>query len=579
MRRSFFISAAFLAACGASTGGETSTPTPSAGAAQTGSATAAEVQSYTCSMHPHYISTDPDAICPICGMDLVPADTSANPMGDGSVAVAPEIIQTLGVRTARAAFTDFSQSLRAYGTVEADDSLQAVETSRLEGWISGLTARAEGDAVLRGQRLYRIYSPQLVGAQKDLLNSLRIGNPRRIDAVRQRLVSLGMQSGTIDRVTETRDLIEQVPIYAEHKGTVAEIMVADGDYVKPGTPILRLQDFGDVWVVARIPEGDLPLIREGMITQLKFPSAPAADGPGTIEFIYPTIDTVTRTAQLRISLPNPEGTLRPGAYADIDFDLRRDKMLSVPTEAILRDSGGEHVVVAMGDGRFAARPVQTGEVTRDRTAILAGLRAGEEVVVSGQFLLGSEANLREGFAKLSSQPVLGLDTPLSELPIDADTLDQINHLVDQALYYHEALTDGYDIDPFFVDPALALVPILRGRFGATQLDAVLSSAQTAMQAAKASSNASELRRALAALMDALRPWLLDGAPSNYAMHGLVLFQDSATESLWLQEALPARNPYGPGPEAVIPWPDPMADMHGSHPAGQDEPGSRPGDKP
>ncbi len=541
-----------LAACGNPAAGDRPTTVETFA----GGATAEEPGLYTCPMHPHYTSEDPDGICPICGMDLVPADTQSATLGDGSVAVSSEMIQSLGIRTAPVRQTDFSRTLRAYGTVEADESLQTSESSRLEGWISDLRVRAVGDPVRAGQLLYRIYSPDLVGAQKDLLNSLRIGNSRRIEAVRQRLQSLGMQPGTIDRVAESGEIIERVPIYAESSGTVSEIMVADGAYVKPGAPILSLQDFGSVWVIARIPEGDLPLVRTGLPVSLSFPSAPAANGQGEVDYIYPTIDPATRTAQLRVSLPNADGSLRPGAYADLDFELTRDMKLSVPAQAILRDGDGAYVVVALGDGRFAARPVVTGETSGDRTVIVSGLQDGDSVVVNGQFLLGSEANLREGFARLNA--ALGPDTPLSELPVDADTLALIDHFVDQALYFHEALTDGYRIDPYFVDPALSLVEPLRARFGVTRFGTILDDVDAALRSAKAAADDAALRSALAALMEGLEPWLLEGAPASYETRGLALFTDTASGRLWLQQTAIPDNPYVGTTATLIPWPDPMA---------------------
>ena len=152
---------------------------------------AEEVSSYTCPMHPHYIATDPDGSCPICGMDLVPVSTEAK--GSSGVSVSPEMLQTMGIRTAVVSVSNFNQALRAYGTVEPNTRLESMAASRLEGWINGLTVRAEGDSVRRGQRLYSIYTPELIAAQKDYLASLQIGNERRIASVRQRLISKGMK--------------------------------------------------------------------------------------------------------------------------------------------------------------------------------------------------------------------------------------------------------------------------------------------------------------------------------------------------------------------------------------------------
>ena len=218
MKQSFILlaaCAALLTACS-----EPAAISSSSGAMSASSASSAEATQYTCPMHPHYISTDPNGSCPICGMDLVPvsANTSATP-GDGAIAVAPEMIQTIGIRTALVDVTNFGRSL-----------------------------------------LYRVYSPDLIAAQKDYLASLSIGNENRIAAVRQRLRSIGMQNAAIERLTETRSLIERVPVYAESGGTVAELQVSEGDYIKPGTPILRLQSYAGVWIIARVPEQDLALI-------------------------------------------------------------------------------------------------------------------------------------------------------------------------------------------------------------------------------------------------------------------------------------------------------------------------------
>ena len=519
---------------------------------------------FTCPMHPHYIATDPDGTCPICGMDLVPVQApAAAAEGDGIIAVAPEMIQTMGVRTAPAEHVPFRRTVRAFGNVDTDERLETVVASRLEGWIEDLTVRAEGDSVRVGELLYRVYSPELIAAQKDYLASLQIGNDNRIAAVRQRLRSVGMQPAAIERLTETAEVIERVPVYAESTGTVSRLDIREGDYVKPGTPILRLQSYTDVWVIAAIPEADLSLIEDGLRVALSFPSAPQAPAEGHVDYIYPTIDPHTRTAEVRIVVDNTAGLLRPGAYADVRFELGSDEaLLSVPSEAILRDSRGAHVIVSLGGGRFAGRAVDTGQSADGRTAILRGLAEGEPVVTSGQFLLDSEVSLRGGLARLEAPPavVAGPETPLSELPIDARTLAEIDHLVDMALYFHEALIDDYRIDPYFVDPALMLGDTLRARFANTRLVPILENAQAALRAAKESAAGEPLAGDLASLVAALETWLLEGAPAHYDDAGLTLYLEDETGRLWLQLGDAPANPYGTNSATVVEWPDPMAGM-------------------
>ncbi len=544
-----------LSACN----GELALPTSQTAMAQVESQVE-QGQQYTCPMHPHYISTDPDGTCPICGMDLVPVTGDSAQSGDGSVVVAPEMIQTMGIRVAVAELASFGQTVRAFGTVESNERLEAVSASRLEGWIENLTVRAEGDTVRPGALLYRVYSPELIAAQKDYIASLSIGNENRISAVRQRLRSIGMQNAAINRLTETRQVLERVPVYAEAGGTVDKLQVREGDYVKPGTPILQLQSYADVWVIASIPEQDLPFMDTGMSVSLSFPSAPNAPATGRVDYIYPTINSQTRTGDVRIEIDNSQGYLRPGAYADIRFDLGGETRLSVPTEAILRDSRGAHVIMALGDGRFAGRAVRTGVSANGRTEILSGLVPGEQVVASGQFMLDSEVNLREGFSKLQAPPAFaaGPDTPLSQLPVDATTLAEIDHFTDMALYFHEALTDKYKIDPYFLDPALGLGENLRTRFADTKLVSVLEPAEAALRQAKVAREGEALASNLSDLMIALEPWLLEGAPVHYETAGIVLYRETETGRLWVQEGSPARNPYGDGAAETVEWPDPMA---------------------
>jgi len=536
-----------------------------------------QVAEYTCPMHPHYIATDPDGSCPICGMKLVPvsdnsgSDTAMGPntkiAQSDTIGVSETMIQTMGVRTSVAEIIEFGQTLRAFGTVEADQRLENVSVSRLEGWIDDLSVRAQGDAVRTNDLLYRVYSPDLISAQRDYLSALISGNTKRVRSVKQRLLSIGMQEQPLQQLEQRKSVIEKVPVYAETDGIVAELHVRNGDYVKPGTPVLRLQSYDKVWVIASIPETDLRLIDRDISAKLRFPSAPNAPSTGKVDYIYPTIDAKTRTAKVRIELDNSDGDLQPGAYADITLGFANQARLSIVSEAVLRDSRGGHVILSLGDGRFGTRSVKAGISADGRTEILSGLSAGDVVVSSGQFMLDSEVNLREGLSKLSasltdsalpadmttSQSVLVADTPLSALNLDSSSLAQIDHFVDMAIYFHAAIIKQEAINPSFVNPAIALADILSERYQESALLSVLDQSKTALVSAKTRLEGPALAAELARLMQAIKPWILKGAPQHYSDLGLTLYRDLASEQLWIQKGGVVENPYKGSETQVVPW--------------------------
>lgn len=524
------------------------------------------VTQYTCAMHPHYISTDSDGSCPICGMDLVPVNNSGNSSNSDGVlelSVSAEMIQTMGVRTAITRRIEFSRTLRAFGTVEADERLENVSVSRIEGWVEDLAVNAEGDSVSNGDVLYKVYSPDLISAQGDFLSALASRNTKRIKSVQQRLRSIGMQHQTITQLSKSKQVIDRVPVYAERDGIVTHLSVREGSYVKPGSPMLRLQSYQNVWVIASIPETDLPLIEKGLIATLKFPSAPLAPTQGSVDYIYSTIEPKTRTAKVRIEVDNSERRLLPGAYADISFRFDAKSRLAVPTEALLRDSRGNHVITAQGGGRFSSRGVIAGVSVDGNTEITSGLEEGDVVVTSGQFLLDSEVNLREGLSKLSresasnsneSMVMTDESLDLTQINMDAETLLQFDHFVDMALYTHQSIVSGKAIEPSFVDPAITLANNIKLRFTNVAFLKMLGGIELALHGTQKNDS---LVESLSHLMKELQPWLLQGKPQHYANAGLTLYRDSSSNQLWLQKGGDVANPYNDTASSsyeIFPWP-------------------------
>ncbi len=501
---------------------------------------------WTCPMHPHYIA-DHFGPCPICGMDLVKLQTG--PGGNAATAgqdrtaitVAPEVMQTIGVRIGKAEMSSFGRIIRSYGLIAGNERLQSELTARTEGWIEDLRVRAVGDHVKTGDLLFTLYAPEFVVTQLEYLDALKTRNEARIDSVETRLRAFGMQQRAIRQIETSRKLEEFVPFYAERDGTVAEIELRPGSYVKRGSMLVRIQDYRQVWLMVQVSEKDLTFIQPGTSARVTFPNIPGREVYAKVEYVYPTVNAETRTGQVRLVLDNPDGQLRPGAYADVAFEVSTEQRLAVPAEAILKSGGARYVIASLGGGRFEPRAVKTGITSGRWTEIEGEITAGDDIVVSGQFLIDSESALRESFRKLER-----LQLPLSLLQLTETQFAMFDHFVDAALYMHEALIDGYDVEPKFFDPAIEVKSLLWPSFQHTQLAFVMEGAVGALERAKASQTGSETQAALGALMEALGPWLREGAPDHYRAKNVAMYRDAESGRTWVQLEGRPLNPYGRG---------------------------------
>ncbi len=340
------------------------------------------------------------------GMDYIAVYENEVASGDSAIVVAPETIQTLGVKIDSAREVDFGRTIRTFGAVADNARLLTEITSRVDGWIDELVITAVGDEIRKGDLIFRLRSPDLIAAKRDYVTALESGSSSWAASSATRLKSLGVQGQTIAEIIAEirarRTVDELTPFYAERDGIVSMLNVRNGAFIKSGDQIATIADYGEVWVIASIAEQDLPLIAPGASAAVKFPNAPAASRTAIVDYVYPTVDPKTRTGKARIVLDNPTLALRPGAYADVSFETDAKVRLAVPSEAILRDQRGAHVIMAMGEGRFVAVSVKTGLVASGLTEIVDGLDAGDPIVVSGQFLIDSESNLKESLGKLTA---------------------------------------------------------------------------------------------------------------------------------------------------------------------------------
>lgn len=513
---------------------------------------AAEDNQYTCPMHPHYIADEPGT-CPICGMDLVPLKGGTEEVsGDErtTVTISPETIQNIGVRTEKAEFARFGSNVRSYGLVNENVRLLHDVSSRVAGWVEDLKVTAVGDEVKKGQLLFTLYSPELVSAQQDYLSALATGVKGRINSTQKRLASLGVQQKFLEQLNKNRKSEQNIPHYSETDGVISELNVRGGTYVKPGMSIAKIQDYSSVWINVSVAEKDLPFLSKDMPAEVSFPNISEETRTARTDYIYPTVDKASRTGQVRLVLSNPEGTLRPGAYADVTFETKPEKRLAVSREAVLHSSEGDYVVIALGEGRFQPRKVRTGIHSKGKTEIVAGLAESEEIVVSSQFLIDSESALRESFRKMQK-----LQTPLALLEVKKGQLAMIDHLVDAAIYLQQSLIGEQTFNTSFLMPAIKLNDHLMPQFRGTKLQFILEKSEKAIMKAQEALTDTEMQQALADLMAALKPWLLEGKPEHYKNKNLKLYMDHGNSNLWLQLEDEPANPYGAGHPMLQKWPD------------------------
>ena len=337
--------------------------------------------------------------------------------GDGGSAVAatasePAVVridaarrQEIGVTTDVVRRQTLRIPVRAVGRVVVDETKLNDVTVKYAGYIGRLYVDRPGQAVRRGQALFTLYSPELFAAQQEYLIALRsqreargTGAPDRADdlvtAARQRLRLWDLQPGQIDQLARTGKPIEEVPILSPAAGVVVEKDVVAGGAVAPGMKLFRLAGLDTVWVEAEVYESDLPLLHVGDSAEVTFPYLPGKSMRGTIGFVYPYLDATSRTGRVRIELENPGLELKPDMFANVVLAKNLGERLTVPVDAVLNTGDKSFVFVDLGDGRLTPRRVVVGRTAGDQVEVVEGLREGETIVTSGNFLVAAESRLK-----------------------------------------------------------------------------------------------------------------------------------------------------------------------------------------
>lgn len=356
---------------------------------------------YVCPMHPQIIR-DQEGTCPICGMDLVAKLIDPNAGKRPTVEISNAVINSMGVRTAAARRTTLWKYIESVGRVDYDETRLTHIHPRTTGWMETLNLRAEGEPVKRGQLIGRFYSEEILSAQVDFLIALdQPGSKTKVEKARNRLRLLGVTERTITTIQQRQETMNAVPVVSTANGVVTMLGAREGMYVTPGMEVVTIADLSRVWVLVDIYEHQIDWLQEGLSAEIRVPAYPGRVWEGKVEYLYPELDPVARTLQVRLSFDNPDGLLKANMFAEaVIYGGPKRDALAVPAEAIIETGERTSVVLALGDGRFQPVDVVTGMAAGDQVEILSGLKAGDEVVVSGQFLIDSESSLQASFQRM-----------------------------------------------------------------------------------------------------------------------------------------------------------------------------------
>ena len=354
---------------------------------------------------------DKPAKSPFMDMMLVPvyADTGSGNSSDASkVTVSPRIQQNLGVRTAEVTEGTLAPQVSAVGSIAFNERDQAVLQARATGYVEKLYVRATLDPVRQGQALADLYIPDWIAAQEEFLSVRRMQGTdlaALVDGARQRMRQVGMSEAQIRLVESSGRTQTRITLTAPISGVVVELAARDGMTVMSGATLFRINGLSTVWAHAEVPESQAALVRPGTQVQAKSPAVPGVTFDGRVQALLPDVNASTRTLKARLELANPGSRLVPGMFVQMQFiDPRAEKALLIPTEAVIQTGKRTVVMVAEEGGRFRPVDVGAGIESGGQTEIRRGLKLGQRVVVSAQFLIDSEASLKGVEARLNDAP-------------------------------------------------------------------------------------------------------------------------------------------------------------------------------
>jgi Cu(I)/Ag(I) efflux system membrane fusion protein len=425
--------------------------------------TEAEPLYWVAPMDPNF-KRDKPGLSPM-GMDLVPVytdgDSGAGKDSPGTIKIDPNVVNNLGVKTAKVQRKALDVTIKTVGYVQYNEDTLVHVHPRVEGWIEVLNVKAAGEYVKKGEPLFALYSPELVNAQEEFLLAVKRANKNLMAAAKSRLQALQMPKIAIDKLVESEKVQQTVVFTAPQTGFVDNLNIREGFYVKPGMTLMSIAALDEVWVDAEIFERQSNLVKLGLPVVMTMEYLPGKTWKGQVDYIYPTMDASTRTLRARLRFSNEDYFLKPNMFAQVSIftgkssmhqgshegmhDTQADELnIIVPSEAVIRTGSQNRVVLALGDGKFKSVEVQIGNVVEivadpnaarsahsamegllksgNYTEVLSGLIDGDTVVTSAQFLLDSESSISSDFTRI------GGEIDRSDAALDQDEAGQLHDM-------------------------------------------------------------------------------------------------------------------------------------------------------
>jgi len=360
------------------------------------------------------------------GMPYIPVCEDGAPASSGGVVVKidPELVQQIGVRTRPAQRREIARTIVAPARIDWDEAKIRRLSPRISGWVERLFVAESGVFVRKGEPLAEIYSPELAASAAELQLAVRAGSREILQEARRRLRLFGLDDAQIAAIEAGKATPDRLVLRAPFSGVVRKIGAREGERILPDRVLFAIADIRTVWVIADFYEDDAAWLKPGDRVRIEAAGLPAGGIEGRIEFLYPWIDNPARTLRARIRISNEDGRLRPGQFARVVLRAKAHKALAVPKEAVIYTGREPFVFVEIEPGKFEKRTVRLGLLGEEWAEIVAGIREGERVVVSGQFLIDSEASIAEAAAKMAApKDQSPQDMDMSGMQMDLDLSD------------------------------------------------------------------------------------------------------------------------------------------------------------